>query len=165
MTRDSGSPGVATPNLNQFSSRVLESVHLSYWHDAATDLGVQQLQSELERLTEQQPRISVVLVVPNGTPLSGNAARQSAVEMLGRLGASIQRVGIAIEGGGFSLAAIRMMFSGIALLARPRFEWSIFRSREELGPWLVDADVGATLQQISRVLVELSESGGGGHEG
>ena len=164
MTRF-GHLAVAIPSSSQFSSRVVESVHLSYWHDAATDSGVQQLQSELERLIEQQPRISVVLVVPNGTPLSGDAARKSAVEMLDRLGTSIQRVGIAIEGGGFFVAAIRMMFSGIALLARPRFEWRIFRSREELGPWLVDADACSTLQQVSTALAELTESNAVTREG
>ena len=56
--------------------------------------------------------------------------------MVRELGVKIDAVAVVIEGDGFWKAAVRGMFSGIALIAQPPMPWKIFSNVELAAQWL-----------------------------
>ena len=131
-----------------FKSISVADVHVSYWYAPAPVADVDRLHRELRQLTWEHRPVSVLLIVREGVPLSPEPSRRRAAQILRELGDELGSVAIAIEGQGFGLAAVRAMFTGIALLLRPTFPWTIARDVDSALQWLETRDTAASSEDL-----------------
>jgi hypothetical protein len=112
-------------------------VHVSLWTELADEPDVLMLARELAALAAgRESPVAVLLVVAAGTALSTQAARARAASVVSALGARLGAIAIVIEGTGFMSAAVRAMFTGIALAARTSTSWNVFSTPAPAATWL-----------------------------
>ena len=118
-----------------FRAESLQRLHVSVWSAAPTGDDVARLESEVEAIVSRYGSASILLVVEPTSPVAGEEARTRAVKMLRKLGTNVDSVALVVEGTGFWAAAVRSMFSGLALILRPSFEWRLFATVEPATLW------------------------------
>lgn len=114
----------------------LSNLHVSVWRRPAAVEDVVALGDELARLAEQRHRIGILVVVPAGIPVSPDAARRRAVALLRELSGSVIAIALVIEGVGFGPAAVRSMFTGLAMLLRHPWSWKMFADAGRAAGWM-----------------------------
>jgi len=138
---------LSSPFMPAYRSRPVGALHISVWQHAADGPDVQSLHAEVARLAgEVGNPVGALLVVEPGVPLSTPAARDAAMVMVKDLGERLAAIGLVIEGSGFGAAAVRGMFTGIGLVARPGFPWKMFAEADTATAWMIDrvAEGGAS---------------------
>lgn len=116
----------------------LECIHISLWFEPAEVADVDRLAVEMDETIARHGRVAVLLVVDQGVPLSPDASRRRALQVLRDRAEDICGVGIVIGSAGFLGSSVRAMFVGLGLLLRPRFPWSLFGDVESAADWVRD---------------------------
>lgn len=125
--------------MRAYQSRAVGALHISVWQQAADGPDVGTLHAEVARLADELGHpVGALLVVGPGVPLSTSSARDAAMVMVKDLGARLSAIGLVIEGSGFGAAAVRGMFTGIGLVARPGFPWKMFAEADTATAWIID---------------------------
>ena len=121
-------------NATSYTWTTVGSAHVSLWPGGVSLRAIERLEEQLLDRVGATGQVDALLVVWPGE-LPDAAARSRTLEMLRTLGARLNSVAIVVEGRGFRASATRSMFTGLALVLRPGFEWSFFATTEVAAEW------------------------------
>ncbi len=138
-------------------STIAGNVHMSVWTRAATVEDIARVDAELATMSPVDGKVVMLLVVPQGVPLSPMSAQRRARQMLVAHRDKIGAVAIVLRGTGMWAAAVRAMFQGIAMLQADVPPWRVFLDAESALTWLGStstlpvADTGTLVDAAARL--------------
>jgi hypothetical protein len=137
------------------------NVVIVLWRGETTLSAVAQLREVLRELIAEYPEgIGLIQVVETSAPPPDAVARKAIARLLAQERGYLKGSALVFEEGGFRMAAVRAIVSGIATLARPGYPHVVFATVLEAADWLVEllpaasggwAYAGGVVQAVERL--------------
>ena len=146
------------------------NVGIVLWRGETTLLGVKQLRELMHRLTERHTvGIGLLQIVESSAPPPDAVARKAIADLLASQREYLRCSALVFEEGGFKMAAVRAIVSGISALARPGYPHIVFSGAADAASWIDGllpkaagrwANARGILEEVERLRSQLDEECG-----